>query len=328
MAGSSRVRHIVHGLALVVGGVALAFLLHRLGREGLRRVLFGIGGWFALIAAIDLASVGCDAAAVYSFVRPRAPISYLRVFAAQASGLAINRLTPGNALGEPIKVTMLVEHVPQSVAVSGIVMYNLTTLGVGVTVQLIGLPLTLSLIDVPARVELAIWIGTGLLVVLSVGVAIMVRRGAIASVVGAIRRLRLISAPRAARWDAKIASIDLQVRTLGQRSSWRALVAVIAARCLNWTGTLVLLKAADVPLTAPFVVAMLSLGLLVTWMSNVIPLGLGLADGGNYALYGLLGASPIAGLDFAMVNRARTCLLAIMGLTVMAIASLADRGRR
>jgi hypothetical protein len=78
-------------------------------------------------------------------------------------------------------------------------------------------------------------------------------------------------------------------------------------------------------MTPALVVASMSAGLLVTWMSNVIPLGLGIADGTNYALYGLLGASPEAGLLFTMVNRLRTCMLAMMGLTIMGIANRAAR---
>ena len=47
----------------------------------------------------------------------------------------------------------------------------------------------------------------------------------------------------------------------------------------------------------------------------------------NYALYGLLGASPAAGLVFSMVNRVRTIVLAAIGLTVMAIANALARRR-
>ena len=75
----------------------------------------------------------------------------------------------------------------------------------------------------------------------------------------------------------------------------------------------------------PVVIAMLSVGILVTWLSNIIPLGLGIADGTNYVLYGLLGAAPVAGLLFTMVNRLRTVVLALLGLSVMAIANLYDR---
>ena len=80
-------------------------------------------------------------------------------------------------------------------------------------------------------------------------------------------------------------------------------------------------------MTPPIVIGMLSVGIVVQWMSSIVPLGFGLADGTNYFLYGALGSSPLAGLAFTMVNRTRTVVLAAMGLAVMAIANLYDRTR-
>ena len=83
--------------------------------------------------------------------------------------------------------------------------------------------------------------------------------------------------------------------------------------------------AALVPLTPSFVAANLSLGILITFLSNVVPLGLGIADGTNYALYGVLGSTGPIGLIYTMINRARTVVLAAMGLAVLLIANLVDR---
>ena len=113
-----RGRRWFHAITLVIGAVAFAFLVRELGWAGVRQVIVGTGAWFAVIAMIDVLSVMCDAAGVYTFVRAQAPIRYGRVLVAQISGLAINRLTPGNSMGETVKVTMLVEHVPTEAAVS------------------------------------------------------------------------------------------------------------------------------------------------------------------------------------------------------------------
>jgi uncharacterized membrane protein YbhN (UPF0104 family) len=110
---------------LVVGAVAFGALLHATGWTATKDAIVRASWWFAAIGAIDLASVCCDAAGIYSFIRPKAEVAYGRVFAAQASGLAINRLTPGNSLGEPTKMTMLAGHVPESLAVAGVVMFNM-----------------------------------------------------------------------------------------------------------------------------------------------------------------------------------------------------------
>ena len=69
----------------------------------------------------------------------------------------------------------------------------------------------------------------------------------------------------------------------------------------------------------------LSIGVLVTWVSSIVPLGLGIADGSNYVLYDLLGATGPQGLVVSMINRARAVSVAILGLGVMAAMSIADR---
>ncbi|MBA3395321.1 MAG: flippase-like domain-containing protein [Deltaproteobacteria bacterium] len=320
--------HVVHVLVLVLGAIAFAVVVDRVGWDAMQRAVIGAGWWFVVMAALDLASVFCDAAGIHQFVRVHEPISYWRVIAAQASGMALNRLTPGNSVGEALKVTMLMAHVPRTTAVSAIVKFNLATLYVALAVIVIGVPLTLVSLDLPARVELAVWIGTGLLVVVAVALALVVRRGALATLIEGIRRSRLISAARAARWLDRIRAIDANIRGFGDPRSRRGVAFVMGSRVLHWIGTIVVLEAAGVPMTVPLVIGMLSVGILVTWLSNVIPLGMGLADGGNYLLYPALGSAASAGLDFTMVNRTRTVIMAALGLTIMLLATLIDRSIR
>ena len=105
----------------------------------------------------------------------------------------------------------------------------------------------------------------------------------------------------------------------------RGLLGAFGSRVFNGAGTIAVLYAAHIPMTPSLVGASLSVGILITWFSQIIPFGLGIADGSNYALYGLLGASPASGLVFTMINRVRTAVLAMMGLAIMAIANTVDR---
>jgi len=188
---------LVHVLALILGLLGFAFLVDRVGWASMQTAVTEAGWWFAWIALIDLASVFSDAAGAYCFVRDEADVSYWRVFAAQASGISINRLTPGNSLGEAIKVTMLVDHVPQSAAVSAIVKFNLATLYVALTVCVIGVPLTLLGLDLPRHVEIAVWIGTAAVVAIGLLLALLLRRGAGATLIGVLRRVRSACSARA-----------------------------------------------------------------------------------------------------------------------------------
>jgi hypothetical protein len=314
-----------NALALVAGVVGLVIVIEQLGWSGMRHAVLGTGAWFAVIAAIDLAGAMCDTFAIRSLLQPHAPVRFLRVAAAQLSGMAINRLTPASSLGEPVKVTLLVRgDVPVDTAVSSIVMFNLATIYVGIAAIVVGVPLTALLLDLPPAIERIVWIGLALLLAVAVSLVLLVRRGALGSFVDALARLRLVSPQRHARWLAQVATIDARVRSLGDASTpgvRRAIGGVVASRVCNWVGTIVLLHAADIPMNAPLVVAMLSVGILVNWIANVVPLGLGVADGTNYALYGVLGASPVAGLSFTMINRLRTIVVALMGIAVMLVAT-------
>ncbi|CAN5895289.1 hypothetical protein BH11MYX3_BH11MYX3_31040 [soil metagenome] len=319
----------LHALALVIGIAALSLLIQRTGWGVLVEALARIGPWFALIAVIDLAAVMCDSGALHTYARVHASVSYGRVFAAQASGMAINRLTPGNCLGEPIKVTMLLGELPRSVAVSSVVMFNVATMWCAIATIILGVPVTLLSLELPPRAEIEVWIASAVLLAFAVAMFVIIRRGALGVVVRNVRRLGLISAARSTRWEAAVISIDADIRRIGRPEVRRALVFVTGSRLLYATGTIVLMVVAGLPLTMPLVLATVSVGILITWVSNVVPLGLGIADGSNYALYGALGATGGAGLAFTMVNRARTIVLALLGLTVMGVSSLAlDDSRR
>nr|HEX4313154.1 lysylphosphatidylglycerol synthase domain-containing protein [Kofleriaceae bacterium] len=312
-------RRVLDAVALVAGAIGLGFVVRELGWAGMIDAIATAGAWFAVIAVIDVGSLACDAFAIHAFLRGRAPVSYARVFAAEASGLAINRLTPGNTLGEPVKVAMLSHGIAVEHAISAIVMFNLTTMFVGIAVIVTGVPLTALLVGLPDKAAVAVWVATAALVAFSIAVVILVRRGALASVVDAAARVRVIGAARAARWRAAVAQVDDSVRQFGGLR--RGLAGVAVSRALNMCGSVLVLRAVGVALTPSLVIAALSVGAMVTSVANVVPLGLGIADGANYVLYGLLGATEHVGLLVTTVTRVRTCVLAALGLVIYAIAS-------
>jgi hypothetical protein len=115
--------HIFNLTVLAIGGTALAWMLQRLGWDNARKIVLDVGLWFPVIVALDIGAMLCDAGAIHQFMRPEARmVSFWRVFAAQASGRAINILTPGGALGETTKVTMLITHAPRDRVISSIVL--------------------------------------------------------------------------------------------------------------------------------------------------------------------------------------------------------------
>jgi hypothetical protein len=321
--------HIFNIAILVVGGAALAWMLHRLGWDNVRRVLAGVGGWFFVILAFDIAALACEAAAIHQFMRPeQRMVKYWRVLAAQASGRAINILTPGGALGEATKVTLLVMHAPRGRVVSSIVMVNLASFYLSVAILIVGVPVTALLVDLPRELELAVWIGLAVVVPLVIGLGVLIQRGALVTVLAAARGLRIISADRRERWSAKLLEVDRHVRELQSKrtpGTRTGLLLVCAARLCNWTATTVTLIAVGVGVDITVLVGVFSVGVLIGWMSAVVPFGLGIADGGNYALYKVLGASGAGGVFVTLLGRARSLSLALLGLFVMLAAHTSSR---
>jgi uncharacterized membrane protein YbhN (UPF0104 family) len=323
------VLRVLRAIALVAGVIAFVFTACRLGWSGLTHALATTGAWFIVIAAIDVAGAMCDAGAICALASSRDRLPYGRAVAAQLSGVAINRVTPGNALGEPVKISILVERIPRDTAVSTILMFDAGATLIAVFAIVIGIPITLLFADVTANVATAAWIGAGVLVAFLIGLYVLIRRGPVTIAIRVLRALHIITAERATAWFKSVAPIDDMVRELGTtRSSRLGLLGLFGSRFLNWVGTLVMLYAAGLPVTVPLVIGIFSLGALITWISHMVPLGLGLAEGGNYLMYRAFGYSGVTGLDFTMVYRARTVLLSAIGFAVLAMTSYQDRRRR
>jgi len=321
--------HVFNIVVLVVGCAALAWLLHKLGWENVKRVLTGVGGWFAVIVAFDIAALACEAAAIREFMRPESRmIAYWRVLAAQASGRAINILTPGGALGEATKVTMMVAHAPRGRVVSAIVMLNLASFYLSVAILIVGVPITALLVDLPHDLKVVVWTGLGVLVPIVIALGVLIQRGALGTVLDGARRVRVLSAERAERWKTKLADVDRRIRELqADRSAGTrlGLLLVCVARLCAWSATTVVLYTVGVQLGFTVLCGVFSVGVLIGWISAVVPFGLGVADASNYALYDVLGAAGAHGVFVTLLGRARQAALALLGLLVMAAGHTSTR---
>ena len=321
--------HIFNIAVLVVGAVALAWMMHRLGWSTIKNVLSGVGGWFALIVALDLAAIACEAAAIHEFMRPESRmVKYWRILAAQLSGRAINILTPGGVLGEATKISMLVSSATRGRVVSSIALLNLVSFYLSVAIVIIGVPLTALLVDLPPSLKLTVWIGLAVVVAVVVGIGVMIQRGAVKTVLAGARGLRLVSKERKEKWTARLADLDRHIRELQSDRSpgTRAgMLFVAAARLCSWTATGVVLYSVGVELGFTLLCGVFSVGVLIGWISAIVPFGMGIADGGNYALFDVLGASGTDGVFVTLLSRARSLTLAVLGLLVMVAGHTANR---
>jgi hypothetical protein len=160
-----------------------------------------------------------------------------------------------------------------------------------------------------------------------IALAVVVKRGAVATLVAGIRRARVISAERAERWKIQLAEVDGHIRELQENRShgtWKGILWVLASKAMTWTSLLVLLHTAGGAINVALVIGMISVGVLIQWIAQIVPMGLGLQDGGNYALFDLVGASGPHGVVVTLLNRAQPPV-AILGLGAMAVMYALDR---
>jgi uncharacterized membrane protein YbhN (UPF0104 family) len=317
----------------VVGCMALWWLLRNESWQRFAASLSSLG-WqsAAVLILLDSVTLCCNAAALQTFMRPQSRmVSYLRVLGAQASAHSINTLTPGLPIGVATKFTLLVEHMPRARVLSSIVLLNLTQLYLSVAVLVVGIPITLLFVDLPHEIKIVVGVVVAALVPAVVALGLFVRRGALRTLVGLVRRMRIISDARANRWREEAREVDNHIRELHRHRSagtWHGIAWLVAARVSAWSAALLLVHMLGVPLTTALVVGLITLGVLVTWLSALVPFGIGLADGGSYGLFLLLGATGPQGLLVAMVNRARSFVMALLGLVGFGILHVVDHLRR
>jgi hypothetical protein len=160
-----------------------------------------------------------------------------------------------------------------------------------------------------------------------VALGVVIHRGALSTLIGLLRGVRIISAARLDDWRARLRDVDRHIAELHSTSAgtWHGILWVVASRIVTWTATMMLIRAVGVALTPHLVIGVLSVGVLIAWIATVVPLGLGLADGGNYALYNVLGASGAHGAFVTMLNRGRSLAIAVVGFAVMAIVHTINR---
>ncbi|HEY3806894.1 MAG TPA: lysylphosphatidylglycerol synthase transmembrane domain-containing protein [Kofleriaceae bacterium] len=321
--------HLFNLAVLAAGTIGLAVMLDRLGWQNAQNVLAGVGGWFGAIIALDLVGLCLDAAAIHEFMRPEARmVSYWRVLAAQASGRAINIFVPGGVVGEATKVSMLVTHAPRDRVLSSIVLFNLATFYISVAIVLVGVPITALIVHLPHQLAVVVWTALAILVPIVIALGVIIHRGAIETAANGLRRLHILSPARLEAWKVRIATLDSHLQELHSDQSpgtRRGLVLLGVSRLVAWIATATVLHVVGVALHAPLLVGVLSVGVLISWVSAIVPLGLGIADGSNYALFDVLGASGAHGLFVTLLGRARSVVIALIGLCIMGVAHAANR---
>jgi len=314
--------------AIVVATIAFIVTVWSVGPRALAAHLAAIGWGFAAVLAIEAVATSCDSAALSGFIGPggRRP-GFAYVLRAQIMGRAINAVTPLNSLGEAVKAASLMERTGTARAVGAVIRYNLATFGMRLAVIAIGAPLCAVLLDVPAWLRYVfVFGGLAAMLVILAG-AWLVMRGMLASGVGILRRSRVLSRTRAERWRGKAERIDRYLRADGDvslRARWAPASWVVVARLFNLFSLWLVVLAAGTAIGPGSMAAISTAGQLINAFASMVPLGIGLSEAGNAALFSALGEAPSLGVAMILGSRVANLAYAAIGLVLITTTAVLE----
>jgi uncharacterized membrane protein YbhN (UPF0104 family) len=88
-----------------------------------------------------------------------------------------------------------------------------------------------------------------------------------------------------------------------------------------------ILHAVGESLTPGFVAAYTVGGFIIYMTSNLVPMGVGISEGGNYALFRALGENPARGVTLVLARRVVQVMYAAIGLVLMVASETVQRAR-
>ena len=316
-------------VSLVLGAFALLFTLRDVGLKTFCHFFKLIGWYWFAVLAFEVTITSLDALAIRAFASPDR-VSFRAALLAQLAGRSVNAVTPGGNLGEPVKISVLAGTISSSRSVSTILLYNIVSFAVELWQVALAAPIMAACLPMPTGLRW-LFLATGIVSLLgALGAYMLVHRGLLASIVRLGVKLRLISRARESRWSAKLASVDDKLRMVAgakRRTRILGIAAIVASRGLSLVLSLVLLHAMGMPITIAFVAAYTVGGLPIYILSNLVPMGLGIAEMGYYDLFAALGDNPVLGFMLVVARRCVLIAYAAIGFVLLALSETVRRAR-
>lgn len=335
----------------MIAVVALVLTIRDTGLATIGRYFKRIGWWWFAVIALEVVITSLDAVAIRAFMSPEQDRVRLRsALLSQLAGRSVNAVTPSGQLGEAVKVSVLTEHVSQSRAVATILLYNVVSFTVELAMVAVAAPFVALLVPMPSSLRW-VMLGAGIVcAVLAVGLYVLVHKGVMASIAKVARRVYvpglaslrrkiwknpnpshyLLSPETAEAWHDSLAAVDDKMRVSeGARARDRisGIAAVTMSRLTSMTLSLLILHAVGESITVGFVAAYTVGGFVIYMLSTLVPMGLGISEGGNYWLFRALGENPARGVTLVVARRVTVVLYAAIGLILVAASETVARAR-
>jgi hypothetical protein len=338
-------------ISLGLGIVALVLTIRDTGLVQIGTYFKRIGwGWVAVVI-LEIAITTLDASAIRAFLSPdQDKVRLGSALLSQLAGRAVNAVTPSGNLGEAVKVSVLVEHVSQSRAVATILLYNVVSFTVELVTVGLATVVVAVVVPMPAALRWALLGGGAALLALGLAIYALVRRGVLVSAarlaaripVPGLARVRrrlwkvarpsryLLHPDRLARWEPRLRSVDDKMKLVeGARRRDRRLgiALVVVSRLTSMTLSFLLLIAMGETLTIGLVAAITVGSFFIYMASTLVPMGIGINEGGYNELFRLLGENPVRGTALILARRVALILYAAIGLVLVTASETVQRAR-
>jgi lysylphosphatidylglycerol synthase-like protein len=338
-------------ISLILAVVALVFTIRDIGLRTIATYFRRIGWWWIAVVILEIAITSLDAVAIRSFLSPEQGKVRLRsAVLSQLAGRAVNAVTPSGNLGEAVKVSVLVDHVSQSRAVSTILLYNVVSFSVELMIVAVAAPIMVMLVPMPSTVRGLMIVTCVVCFVIAILLYTLVRRGVLESVARAATRVwvpglarvrgwiwkaqtpsrYLLSQARYEGWRDRLRAVDSKMHLSSgarARDRWLGIAAVTASRLTSMSLSLMILHAVGESITLGFVAAYTVGGFIIYMMSTLVPMGVGISEGGNYTLFRALGENPARGVTLVLARRVTLIMYAGIGLVLVTASETVKRAR-
>jgi len=338
-------------ISLILGVVALVFTIRNTGLRTIADYFRRIGWWWIAVVILEVVITSLDAVAIRAFLSPEQDKVKLRsAVLSQLAGRAVNAVTPSGNLGEAVKVSVLVDHVSQSRAVSTILLYNVVSFSVELMIVAVAAPIMVMLVAMPPSLRGLMILTGGICLAIAIVLYALVRRGVLESVARALTRIwvpglahirgwiwkptaasrYLLSQPRYERWQDRLRAVDSKMRLSSgarTRDRWLGIAAVTASRLTSMSLSLMILHAVGESITLGFVAAYTVGGFVIYMISSLVPMGVGISELGNYGLFRALGENPARGVTLVLARRVTLIVYAAIGLGLVTASETVQRAR-
>jgi uncharacterized protein (TIRG00374 family) len=246
---------------------------------------------------------------------------------AAIAGTSINQLTPGNNIGEPVKLLVLKGKGNPDDMIAALVVWNFMHLLMTMAVVLIGGVPIFMYLKADASFML-LYLAGAIVLGLPAGVILITFKYKILSRMASLAARMKISAARLLVWQEKIDSIEKAVIS-GIQTRPRD-IAISAGHLLISRGISITMSFGivsvlnlDIPFVTVIYIQMLNLA--VNSLFSFVPGRVGVLEGYNAMIFKALDYTPQVGLAVSIVSRIIQVITTVIGVSVLARPMLKAR---